>query len=108
MTREEIIGTSRVMLAAGSETTATLLGGATYHLLRNPSMMRRAQLEVRAAFKDVDGITIRAVSTPGLLPYLEAVLQESLRCRPPVPANLPRKVGPSGAVIEGSFVPGNV
>lgn len=108
MTREEIIGTSRVLLIAGSETTATLLGGATYQLLRNPAVMCRVQSEVRNAFKEASDITLRAVSTPGLLPYLEAVLQETLRYRPPVPANLPRKVGPSGAIIEGSFVPANV
>lgn len=108
MTRDEIIGTSRVMLIAGSETTATLLGGATYHLLRNPSMLRRAQSEVRGTFRNADDITLRAVSTPGLLAYLEAVLQESLRYRPPVPCTVPRKVGPSGAVVEGKFVPANV
>lgn len=108
MNREEIMGTSRVMLVAGAETTATLLGGATYILLQNPSMMHRAQSEVRGTFKKADDITLRAVSTPGLLPYLDAVLQESLRCRPPVPAAFPRKVGPSGAIIEGRFVPANV
>ncbi|KAL8961495.1 MAG: hypothetical protein Q9193_001954 [Seirophora villosa] len=91
MNRDEIKGTSRVFLVAGAETTATLLGGATYILLRNPSMMHRAQSEVRGTFKNADDITLRAVSTPGLLPYLNAVLQESLRCRPPVPGTFPRK-----------------
>ena len=108
MTRDEIIGTSRVMLIAGSETTATLLGGATYHLLRNPSILRRAQSEIRGTFQNADDITLRAVSTPGLLPFLEAVLQESLRYHPPVPATVPRKVGSSGAVVGGKFVPANV
>ncbi|KAL8855931.1 MAG: hypothetical protein Q9178_007445 [Gyalolechia marmorata] len=107
MTRDEIIGTSRVMLIAGSETTATLLGGATYHLLQNPSMLRRAQSEIRGTFQKADDITLRAVGTPGLLPYLEAVLQESLRYHPPVPATVPRKVGSSGAVVGGKFVPAN-
>ena len=96
------------MLVAGSETTATFLGGATYLLLQNPSMMRRVQSEVRTTFKDADDITIRAVSTPGLLPYFEAVLQESLRYWPSVPTALPRIVGPSGAIVDGKFVPGNV
>ncbi|KAI4127417.1 MAG: hypothetical protein LQ341_006792, partial [Variospora aurantia] len=67
------------MLVAGSETTATLLAGATYQLLQNPLMMRRAQSEVRGKFKNAEDITVRAVSTPGLLPYLEAVLRETLR-----------------------------
>ena len=108
LTRNDIIGTSRIMLIAGSETTASLLSGATYHLLRNPSILRRAQSEVRMTFKAADDITVRAVSTPGLLPFLEAVLQESLRVWPPVPTGFPRIVGPPGAIVDGQFVPGNV
>ena len=108
MTRQEIIGTSRVLLTAGSETTATLLSGATYYLLQNPTVLHRVQAEVREACKTADDITLRSVSTPGLLPYLEAVLQESLRCYPPIPATLPRITGPEGTLINGNFVPGNV
>lgn len=108
MTIQEIIGNSRVLLTAGSETTATLLSGATYYLLQNPEVLRRLQSEVREAFKIVDDITLRSVSTPGLLPYLESVLQESLRCYPPIPATLPRITGPEGALVDGAFVPANV
>ncbi|MCJ1462457.1 hypothetical protein MMC07_001059 [Pseudocyphellaria aurata] len=108
MTREEILVTSRILLTAGSETTASLLTGATYFLLQNPEMLRRLQSEVREAFKTADEITLRSVSTTGRLPYLEAVLQESLRCYPPVPAVLPRITGPEGALIDGAWVPGNI
>ena len=108
MTRQAILANSRILLTAGSETTATLLSGATYYLLQNPEIMRRVQSEVRTAFKTAGDITLRSVSTPGLLPYLDAVLQESLRCYPPIPATLPRITSPEGAVIDGRFVPGNV
>ncbi|CAL8577374.1 hypothetical protein XPA_003205 [Xanthoria parietina] len=105
MSRAEIIDNSRTMLNAGSETTSSTLAGTTYYLLQNPDMLRRVQLEVRAAFKSADDITLRAVSTPDLLPYLDAILQESLRCFPPLPATLPRIVGNAGAVIDGYYVP---
>lgn len=108
MSHDEIIGTSRVLLVAGAETTATLLSGATYHLLRNPTVLHRVQSEVRAAFKTADEITLGAVRTTRSLPYLEATIQESMRCCPPVPATLPRITGPGGAVIDGKFVPQNV
>ncbi len=109
MTRAEIIGTSRAILAAGAETTASTLSAATYYLLeQNPDMLHRVQSEVRTAFKTGDEITLRAVSKPGLLPYLEAVLQESFRCFPPIPTSLPRKVGDAGAVIDGYSVPKDV
>lgn len=108
MTRQEIIGTFRVLLMAGSETTATLLCGATYYLIQNPEVLHRLQSEVREAFRTAEDITLRSVSTPGLLPYLESVLQESLRCYPPVPAILPRITGPEGALIDGGLVPADV
>lgn len=108
MSYEEIISNSRVLLTAGSETIATLLSGATYFLLQNPTILHRVQSEVRAVFKNEEDITLRSVTTPSLLPYLEAVLQESLRCYPSVPATLPRITGPEGALIDGKLVPGNV
>ncbi|KAL9601089.1 MAG: hypothetical protein Q9219_002799 [cf. Caloplaca sp. 3 TL-2023] len=104
----EIIANSNLMVNAGSETSTTVLAGATYYLLKNPDMLRRVQMEVRNAFKTADDITLRALSTPGFLPYLEAVLQEALRCCPPVPAILPRIVGTGGAVIDGYYVPNDV
>ena len=99
---------SGVLLVAGSETTATLLSGATYYLLQNPAVLHRVQSEVRTVFKNEKEIVLRSISTPNLLPYLEAVLQESLRCYPSIPAMLPRITGPKGALIDGNFVPGNV
>lgn len=106
--RQEILSNSRVLLTAGSETTATFLSGATYHLLRNPAVLNRVQSEIRTIFKSREDITLRSVSKPGLLPYLEAVIQESLRCYPSVPSTLPRRTGLEGAVIDGKFVPRNV
>ena len=108
MTRTEILTNARTLLTAGSETSASILSGATYFLLQNPAMLHRAQTEVREAFKSADDITLRSVSTPGLLPYLESVLQESFRCYPSIPTLLPRITGPGGAVIDGNFVPANV
>ncbi|KAL8677773.1 MAG: hypothetical protein Q9186_005832 [Xanthomendoza sp. 1 TL-2023] len=108
MTREEIVATSRLMLVAGSETTSTFLGGATYNLLQNPECLRRLQSEVRAAFQTADEITLRAVSTPGLLLYLDAVIQESLRCFPPLPTALHRVVGHAGAIIDGNYIPKDI
>lgn len=77
-------------------------------MLQNPTVLHRVQSEVRAAFQNHDEITLRSVSSTSLLPYLEAVAQESLRMYPPVPGMLPRITGPGGAIIDGHFVPENV
>ena len=108
MSRKDIIANSRILLTAGSETTATLLSGATYYLLQNHDVLHRVQSELRTVFAKEEEITLRSVSTPSSLPYLEAVIQESFRCYPSIPATLPRRTGPEGAVVDGKFVPGNV
>jgi cytochrome P450 len=107
MSHDEILGNSRVLLTAGSETTATHLCGATWYLLTHPTALRRAQSEVRNAFKRAEEINLRSVSSPGALPFLNAVIEETLRCYPSIPSTLPRIAGTSGWVIDGSYVPAN-
>ncbi|MCJ1363219.1 hypothetical protein MMC16_002326 [Acarospora aff. strigata] len=104
MSRDEIYSTAPVLTIAGSETTATLLSGLTFHLLNNPDAYRKLVNEVRTAFKherDINNITVAQ------LPYLSAVLQEGLRMYPPVPSTIPRVTPPEGDEICGQWVPGN-
>ena len=105
MTREEIINNASILIIAGSETTATALSGATYFLLTNPEAYKRVQEEVRTAFARAEDMTL---SSTGKLPYLHAVVEETLRMYPPVPGMLPRRTGAQGNVIDGHFVPPNV
>ncbi len=50
-----------LLVLAGSETTATLLSGATYLLTANPQVLRKIEQEVRSAFKSNDEITLTSV-----------------------------------------------
>jgi len=106
MTRDEIKATSGILIIAGSETTATLLSGATFLLLTNPSAMVKVVEEVRNNFVHASDITFASVTAQ--LPYLNACLEESLRLYPPVPSVLPRRTGPEGDIINGRFVPPDV
>lgn len=103
MSVPEIQANSYVLIIGGSETTATLLSGAVYFLLRNPSVMAKLTSEIRTAFKAESEISFVTVSK---LQMFIAVLAESLRIYPPVPWKLARAVPPSGAIVDGSFVPG--
>ncbi len=95
-----------LLTVAGSETTATLLTGATYLLCKNPEKLAKLQQEVRAKFKHPSEITLMSVNN---LEYMLAVINESLRCYPPVPAGNVRVVpGNGGAHIAGHFVPSGV
>lgn len=105
MSREEIGATTEVLLIAGSETTATLLCGATFCLLKNPDSLQKLTDEVRNAFSSAADMTLRSLAR---LPYLQACLDEALRLYPPVPGTLPRRVLPQGDIVNGQFIPGNV
>ncbi|KAK1996652.1 cytochrome P450 [Colletotrichum falcatum] len=93
---------SSILIIGGSETTATLLSGATYYLLMNPAALEKLTDEIRSTFKDESEIDFQSVSN---LPYLLACIQEALRIYPPVPIGLPRIVPPGGATIAGHHVP---
>lgn len=60
---------------------------------------------MRGAFASPDEIDILGTAR---LPYLQAVLEETLRAYPPVPSSLPRVTPAAGQEICGRWVPGNV
>lgn len=96
---------AELLIVAGSETTATLLSGATYLLLKNPKVLARLTQEVRSAFKSEDEICI---SSAAQLTYLNACIEESFRSYPPVPIGLPRIVPEGGKTFSGQYVPEGV
>lgn len=102
MTKEEIDSNANLILTAGSETTATLLSGATYFLLKNPDKLEKLKQEVRGKWQSYSDITLAEVNNA---PYLIACLNESLRVFPPVPAGFERRIGPGGEVISGYYIP---
>lgn len=99
---EEMSTNATIFITAGSETTATLLSGATWCLLRNPSVLQKLQQEVRGRWKKYSDITMEEVNNA---PYLIAVLQEALRFFPPVPTGFERRVPKGGEVVSGHFLP---
>lgn len=105
MSREEIEATSSILVLAGSETTATLLAGVTYLLLKNPKALTKLVTEIRAAFTDENDINSTSVKE---LRYEFAVLQEAMRVFPPVPLGSPRMLPPGGDTIAGYKLPGRV
>lgn len=103
LTFPEMVSQAQVLILAGSETTATLLCGLTYHLLKSPSTLATLKAEIRSSFQDESEINLSKLAS---LPYLNAVIEEALRIYPPVPNALPRVTPYPGAVVCGKFVPG--
>jgi len=107
MTREEMISNASAIVLAGSETSATLLSGCTWLLLRpeNRHRLRRLAEHVRASFASEGEIDLISV---GRLDYMLAVIDEALRLYPPVPMQSNRLVRRGGEEIAGGWVPEGV
>ena len=104
-TFEEMVSNASVLIIAGSETTATALSAATYYLGVNTHALATVTQEVRAAFSRDEEINMDSVQK---LPYLLAVLDETLRMYPPAPGGQPRMIHEGGDTILGQFVPSGV
>ncbi|KAI0841395.1 cytochrome P450 [Hypoxylon sp. FL0890] len=86
-------------IGAGSDTTAIALNTIVYYMYRDKHVLERVRAEIaslpaRPSFQEVQK-----------LPYLQAVIKESLRIQPGVGTPLWREVPKGGAVVCGQFFP---
>ncbi|KAL1819504.1 hypothetical protein ACET3Z_014373 [Daucus carota] len=78
------------MFTAGTDTTTSTLEWAMAELLHNPTILEKVQKELRA-------LTLHPPNTKPTerdfekLPYLQAVIKETLRLHPPLPFLVPHK-----------------
>lgn len=56
MSVDEMVNNTSVLVLGGAETSATTLSGTTYLLLKNPSVMKKLQQEIRSSFKSSEEI----------------------------------------------------
>ncbi|KAF5958203.1 hypothetical protein HYC85_005428 [Camellia sinensis] len=89
------------VFAAGTDTTSSTVEWAMAELLRNPETLNRAKAELEQAIGKGKPIEESGVSH---LPYLQAIVKETLRIHPPVPFLIPRKVE-SDVEVRGYIVP---
>ncbi|CCF47863.1 cytochrome P450 [Colletotrichum higginsianum] len=93
-------------MVAGSDTTAVSLSATLYQLLRHPRAMEKLQSEVDQFFSLRDSDSKAVTLQESLqLPYLQAVIKESLRLHPATGLPLERVVPEGGASICGKFLP---
>lgn len=75
------------MFLAGSETTSTVLEWTMTELLRNPETMNKAKEELSRVIGSKKKVEENNIND---LPYLQAIVKESLRLHPPAPLLIPR------------------
>lgn len=100
----ELLGEARLLILAGSDTTAAVLAATFFYLSRYPECYEKLVTEVRGSFQSADEIRGGARLTQ--LSYLRACIDETMRMSPPVGGALGREVLPGGCVIDGTFVAG--
>ncbi|KAM3296906.1 hypothetical protein ACQJBY_038991 [Aegilops geniculata] len=102
LTRQHIKAILVDMFVAGTDTSYVVLEFAMAELMRKPHLMAKLQAEVRD--RTPKGQPMVMEEHLGGMPYLKAVLKETLRLHPPLPLLLPH-FSVDKCVINGYTVP---
>ena len=87
----EATADARLIIVAGSDTSSTTMGIALFFLMENPQILANLRKELLNVFGDDPApLTDFARMDDKTCPLLNAVINESLRIFPPVPAGLQR------------------
>ncbi|KAH7146836.1 cytochrome P450 [Dactylonectria estremocensis] len=92
-------------IGAGSDTTAITLSSALYYLYTNPDKLEKLRREIdkqAAEGRLSDPVTFQEAQS---MPYLQAVMKETLRLHPAVGTILPRIVPAGGLELSGHYFP---
>ena len=89
LTKNEVTDNVYIFMAAGHETTSTVLACATYELARNPEVLRKLQAEIDELpwSNHSDDIDDEARKYPDYdvvaqMPYMDLFISETLRMYP--------------------------
>ncbi|KAF2092460.1 benzoate 4-monooxygenase cytochrome P450 [Rhizodiscina lignyota] len=102
LSHEQLQADSGLLIAAGSDGVAVTVSAALFYLLHNSSSMAKLVHEIRSSFATLDDVRNPQMNR---LPYLQAVIDESLRLAPSVLSAFPREVLRGGLNVDGLHVP---
>lgn len=98
-------GDSRLIIVAGSDTTAIALTHMFYYLASDPLQADKLRAELSILMKPNAPFSARDVQNGD---HLNGIINEALRMHPPVPSGIFRKTPPEGITVDGVFIPGEV
>ncbi|KAF2847879.1 benzoate para-hydroxylase [Plenodomus tracheiphilus IPT5] len=102
--REELTAEALTQLIAGSDTTSNTSCALLYHCLTHPEVVAKLQRELDEAIPD--GNAVPTFAQVKDLPYVDAVIKETMRIHSTSSLGLPRLVPPGpGITLEGHHFP---
>ncbi|CAL0309746.1 unnamed protein product [Lupinus luteus] len=101
LTEDQIKAVILDIFGGGSETSATTVVWAMAEIIKNPRVMRKAQVEVREVFDKEGKPNERDLEK---LKYLKSIVKETLRLHPPGTLLLPRECT-QACEIKGYHIP---
>nr|XP_023886343.1 cytochrome P450 71A1-like [Quercus suber] len=104
LTKENLKAVILDMFVAGTDTTATTLEWAMAELIKNPSMMKKAQEEVRRVAGKKSKLDETDITH---LQYLKCIIKETLRLHVPAPLLVPRETS-TNVKLGGYDIPSKV
>ncbi|KAB8238047.1 cytochrome P450 [Aspergillus alliaceus] len=97
---------SRVVIVAGSETTASTLANAIYFLAKHPKVLTKLQAQLDEVMPN--GPKSWTYDKAKSITYLDDIIHETLRIKPSVMTGGYRVTPPKGLQVDEVFIPGDV
>lgn len=104
--QDEILGITMSTIGAGADTTAGTLTYTLYFLSKAPAAKNKLLQEIQESLRAGTLSDPPRWTEVNNMPYLDAVLKESMRLLPVASWGLDRVVPPAGVMIAGEFIPG--
>jgi benzoate 4-monooxygenase len=109
LSRQELTAEALTQLIAGSDTTSNSSCALLFHVVRTPGVMQKLQAELDASLPE--GLDVPTFEMVRDLPYLNAVVNETLRFHSTSGIGLPRQIPHDGKGMHYNghyFPPGTV
>lgn len=100
-----LIGDSRLVIVAGSDTTAATLTHLFYYIAQDPSHTETLGKELKPLTQPDGTFDNKDLMNTN---YLGGMINEALRLHPPVPSGLSRQTPAEGIMIGEMQVPGDI